>query len=66
MAIVLAVLTSLHCGCAGSSPNSEATKNDTVQAAADRRIKFKPEYKDMLGNDGKMKFNPSQSQKKRP
>jgi hypothetical protein len=66
-AIVLAVLISLECGCgSSSSSNAEATKNNTVPAAADRRIKFKPEYKDMIGSDGKMKFIPSQSTKKRP
>ena len=63
--IVLAALVFLQCGCGGSTSESELTKNNTVQAAADRRIKFKDEYKDMIGKDGKMKFNPSQS-KKRP
>jgi hypothetical protein len=64
MATLLVVLVSLEFGCGGSASNSEATKNDTVQAAANRRIKFKPEYKDMIGPDGKMKFNPSQVQKR--
>jgi len=65
-AIVLASLLFLESGCGGSSTESEATKNNTVQAAADRRIKFKDEYKDMVGKDGKMKWNPSQSSKRPP
>jgi hypothetical protein len=63
-AIVLGSLVFLGCGCGGSISESEATKNNTVQAAADRRIKFKDEYKQMLDKDGKMKWNPSQSRKR--
>jgi hypothetical protein len=63
--VFLALLALVDSGCGGSSADNPATKGNTVQAAADRRIKFKDEYKKMLGKDGKMLWNPSQS-KKRP
>ena len=65
LVVILFSLVFLECGCGGSSNESAVTKNNTVQAAADRHIKFKDEYKEMLGKDGKMKWNPSQT-KKRP
>jgi len=63
--VVLASLAILESGCGGPTTDSPATKGNTVQAAANGRIKFKDEYKKMLGKDGKMLWNPSQS-KKRP
>jgi hypothetical protein len=64
LAVIPASLAFLEFGCGGSVTESEATKNNTVQAAADRHIKFKDEYKEMLGKDGKLKWNPSQTKKK--
>ena len=52
LAVILLSLVFLECGCGSSVTESELTKNNTVQAAADRRIKFKDEYKEMLGKDG--------------
>jgi hypothetical protein len=65
-AIVLSSLVFIECGCGGSTTESEVTKNNTVQAAANGRIKFKDEYKQMLDKDGKMKWNPSTSRKRPP
>jgi hypothetical protein len=64
LAAILGSMVFLEFGCGGSTTDSEATKNNTVQAAADRHIKFKDEYKQMLGKDGKLKWNPSQTKKK--
>jgi hypothetical protein len=66
-AIVLALLALLGPGCGSNHvTSSPATKGDTVPAAANRRIRFKEEYKQMLGKDGKMLWTPSTTNKRPP
>ncbi len=53
--LVFSTVLFLGAGCGGPEGPPEATKGNTVQAGADRRVKFKDEYKKMIGPDGKMK-----------
>ena len=66
LVVVLASLALLESGCGGSITDHPATKDNTVQAAADRRIKFKEEYKKMLEKNPKILSTPSQSRKPPP
>ena len=68
IAVVLSSLAILDSGCGGSSADNPATKGNTVQAAADRRIKFKDEYKKVLEKNPNLFSNPKELNqlKKRP
>jgi hypothetical protein len=58
-------LACLGPGC-GSTPIPEPAPGKNVQAGANTRIKFKEEYKKMIGKDGKLLFKPSESNKRPP
>ena len=45
-------------------PAPRRRRDNTAIASGNSRIKFKDEYKQMLGKDGKMLFKPSESKKK--
>jgi hypothetical protein len=63
-ALGLFALLSIGAGC-GSNSGEKAEPGKPIPAGPDTRIKFKDEYKQMLGKDGKMLWKPSES-KKRP
>jgi hypothetical protein len=58
----------LFCAGPGCLSNSGAPSEPAkpVQAGADARIKFKDEYKQVIGKDGKLLVNPTDSRKRPP
>ncbi len=64
--VFLALLALVDSGCGGSSADNPATKGNTVQAAADRRIKFKDEYKKMLEKNPSIFSKPGQTKIRPP
>jgi hypothetical protein len=62
-AIGLFAIVSTGSGC--GSNTAAPTPGKAEAAGGNARIKFKDEYKQMLGKDGKMLFKPAES-KKRP
>ena len=57
-ALALLALVGLESGC--GKTEAPITPGETVVAGGNSRIKFKDEYKKMLGKDGKMLFKPSE------
>jgi hypothetical protein len=64
-AIGLLVLASFAAGCGSNAVDPDAAGKPVV-AGPNNRIKFKEEYKDMIGKDGQLKWKPSQSKKRPP
>jgi len=64
-AIALVALVCLVSGC-GSSANAPPTTGAAVEAGPNSRIKFKEDYKKMLGKDGQLLWKPSQSRRLPP
>lgn len=56
-AIGLVVLMGLGSGCS-QEPEVPATKVDVSKVGGNQRLKFKEEYKQMLGKDGKFLMKP--------
>jgi hypothetical protein len=64
-AIGLLALVYFVPGC-GSNAADPAAAGKPVEAGPNSRIKFKDEYKDMIGKNGQLKWKPSQSKKRPP
>jgi len=60
--IGLVIVLGFASGCGSSTPAPAPGQPAIV--SGNSRIKFKDEYKQMIGKDGKMLFKPSESKKK--
>jgi hypothetical protein len=56
-AIGLVVLMGLGSGC-GREPEVPASKVELSKVGGNQRLQFKPEYKDMIGKDGRFLMKP--------
>jgi hypothetical protein len=56
-AMGLVVLMGLGSGC-GSEPEAPASKVELSKVGGNQRLKFKDEYKNMIGKDGKFLMKP--------
>jgi hypothetical protein len=64
-AIGIVALVCLVPGC-GSNTADPVAAGKPVEAGPNSRIKFKEEYKDMIGKDGQLRWKPSESKKRPP
>jgi hypothetical protein len=63
-AIVLVVAVVLGAGCGPSPTPPPGSGNSSADAGPNNRLKYKDEYKKMIGKDGKMLFKPSESSRR--
>jgi hypothetical protein len=64
-AIGLAASVILGAGCDSKTP-TPAKVTSSADAGPNKRLKYKEEYKQMLGKDGQLLWKPSESNKRPP
>ncbi len=63
VALGLFALVLFGSGCGGSQEGAPPDPAKSAQAGPNTRIKFKDEYKQVLGKDGKLLLKPSETKK---